>query len=169
MPQVNADTYDQRPGRRQPFTPRPSKTTASRQVYKRVVQTTPETLASRWLRERSEVCTDEAPSRASLGRVSDRRRARRLAGQREHEYLSMTVSAPGSTGTPEQAFRVLRSRILRRIASITFALKYSKMKFLGFLGCALATSTAVQALDIPLPEALQMVYGLPECSVSQCL
>lgn len=41
MPQVNADTYDQRTGRRQPFTPRHLKTTASRQVYKRVIETTP--------------------------------------------------------------------------------------------------------------------------------
>lgn len=43
------------------------------------------------------------------------------------------------------------------------------MKFPTLLGCALATVTAVHALDIPLPEALQMVYGLPECSVSLLL
>lgn len=166
MPQVNADTCDQRPGRRQPFTPWPLRTTASRQVYKRVVETTPETTASRWLREPSEACTDEAPSRAFLGRVSDYCRARSLSGQHEHKYLSKIVSAHGSTGTPSEAFRVLRSLSLQRTISAIFALKYNKMKFLGFLGCALATFTAVQASDIPLPEALQMVYGLPECSVS---
>lgn len=78
----------------------------------------------------------------------------------------MTVSAPGSTGTHREAFRVLRALSLQRTTSIILTLRYNKMKFLGFLGCALATFTAVQALDIPLPEALQMVYGLPECSVS---
>lgn len=40
------------------------------------------------------------------------------------------------------------------------------MRLLSLLGSALAASTAVQALDIPLPDALKLVYGLPECSVS---
>lgn len=40
------------------------------------------------------------------------------------------------------------------------------MKLLNVFGCVLASFTAVQALDIPLPDALKMVYGLPECAVS---
>jgi hypothetical protein len=46
------------------------------------------------------------------------------------------------------------------------ALKYPKMKLPNLLGFALVAFTAVQALDIPLPDALKLVYGLPECSVS---
>jgi hypothetical protein len=41
-----------------------------------------------------------------------------------------------------------------------------KLELLDFLGLALATLTPVKALDMPLSEALKLVYGLPECSVS---
>lgn len=107
-------------------------------------ETPPETPVHRWLRERSDVCTDDAPSYAPLGRGSDHRPARRLSG--ENEYLSTAASVPvlAAVSAQAHAFCLLNSQTSDQDNNCSEVSYDEAPQFAGFCAGRLHGSASVE-------------------------